>query len=174
MNWQGFSAQSAHRIWRDFIGYGAHLRHCFLFPFISISIWILKQRYFFFLLWVEGSCLLVVKNFQISSQNVFVASRLFLCQSCLSVWVALSFVSCSVLSHPLSHSLTHRQQSAFAFARFTEIMLSSGLSDECSVLLISMQPISCSLSDLYHIWYSRVKHTSGFYRNTSVFARFMW
>lgn len=111
MNWQGFSAQSAHRIWRDFIGYGAHRKHCFLFPFINISIWILKQRFFFFLLWIEGSCLLVVKNFQISSQHVFVASRLFLCQSCLSVWVALLFVSCSILSHPLCHSLTHTHSS---------------------------------------------------------------
>lgn len=43
----GFSAQSAHRIWRDFTGYGAHRKHCFLFPFINISIWILKQIIFF-------------------------------------------------------------------------------------------------------------------------------
>lgn len=88
----------------------------FFFSFASLN-----QRLF------QNLTLLMVINFQISSQNVFVATCLFLCQCCLPVWEALLFLSRSIPSCP-HPTCSHRQQTAAFLAGFTELMFSSGLS----------------------------------------------
>lgn len=61
----------------------------------------------------QNLTLLMVLNFQISSQNVFVATRLFLCQCCLPVWEALLFLSCSIPSCPHPTCCTDSRQPPF-------------------------------------------------------------